>query len=171
MYFDGNDALVLPYKELLDLKTTFTIEAWIYPSNVTAGYRGIYTINATGGANYGTLALYQDGTNIGFELRPTSGGGITSISGGTLSANTWHHVAISLSSLSGKLFLNGTQVGSTTTFTNYSFTVVGVAVGNVGNNPTSTQGFVGYIDDLRITRGNARYTANFTAPTDAFGLQ
>jgi hypothetical protein len=103
------------------------------------------------------------------ELRTSNGGGVTTISGGTVSANTWSHVALSVSAGSAKLFLNGTQVGSTTTFSalpDQNF----IGVGGVGNSLTIDY-FTGYIDDLRITKGYARYTASFTAPTSAFALQ
>ena len=37
-------------------------------------------------------------------------------------------------------------------------------VGTAGDAPTTT-GFTGYIEDLRVTKGLARYTTNFTTPT------
>ena len=96
--------------------------------------------------------------------------GATVISGSPLSANTWYHFAYARSGSSTKMFINGTQVGSTyTDNTNYI---------NAPNRPViGTNGFTlgdsnfnGYIDDLRITKGLARYTANFTPPTQAFPL-
>jgi hypothetical protein len=62
-------------------------------------------------------------------------------------------------------FINGTQVGSTVTFTAPAFTPVGVGVGNNANLFSADESFNGYIDDFRITKGVARYTANFTPPT------
>jgi hypothetical protein len=62
-----------------------------------------------------------------------------------------------------KLFQNGTQVGSATNSTNFA---------NSGNvyigQSNSGQAVNCYMDDLRITKGFARYTSNFTAPTEAF---
>jgi hypothetical protein len=66
-----------------------------------------------------------------------------------------------------RLFIDGTQSGSTLTdTTSFLGSVDRPAVGGFGgftNNPLN-----GYIDDLRVTKGVARYTANFTAPTAAF---
>jgi hypothetical protein len=63
------------------------------------------------------------------------------------------------------MFLNGTQVGSTyTTSFSYGANSSGFIVGDIVGSGGSVNG---YIDDLRITKGVARYTANFTPPTAA----
>jgi hypothetical protein len=168
MYFDGNDKCTAPYTQNFNLGTTYTIEGWIYPTTVT-GYQRIFDIvnSATSAPAFLDVAL--NGSALVSELRTSNGGGVTTISGGTVSANTWSHVALSVSAGSAKLFLNGTQVGSTTTFSalpDQNF----IGVGGIGNSLTIDY-FTGYIDDLRITKGYARYTASFTAPTAAFPTQ
>jgi hypothetical protein len=90
------------------------------------------------------------------------------ITGGSISTSQWYHVAVTRSSGSTKLFLNGAQIGSTyTDATVYLNGTNRPMVGGSGYHVT-TNVMVGYIDDLRITNGYARYTSNFTPPTSAF---
>jgi hypothetical protein len=88
------------------------------------------------------------------------------ISSGALTATTWYHVAVSKSSGSTKMFINGTQVGSTYTDANNYGTSAPLGIGTYwsSGSPVTTSTLNGYIDDLRITKGYARYTANFTVP-------
>ena len=64
------------------------------------------------------------------------------------------------------MFVDGTQHGSTSTAslgadqTDYGLVFGGDATGRNGIN--------GYIDEFRLTLGKARYTSNFTVPTEAF---
>jgi len=87
------------------------------------------------------------------------------ISANTTSATgTWHHVAVVRDGTSMVLYVNGTNVGSATISSSRSLNLgLGGAVW-VGNNGSSSTAYKGYIDDLRITKGVARYTANFTPP-------
>jgi hypothetical protein len=85
-------------------------------------------------------------------------------------ANTWYHVAVSRINGSTRLFINGTQSGATyadsTSYLNASGRPwIGINAFN------STQGLNGYIDDLRVTKGVARYIANFTPPQVALPRQ
>jgi hypothetical protein len=74
-------------------------------------------------------------------------------------------VALSRSGTSTRLFLNGVQQGSTYSDTrNYIQTPISIGI----RFDQSTQAFTGHIDELRISKGLARYTANFTAPSAAF---
>jgi hypothetical protein len=90
--------------------------------------------------------------------------GSTRITGTIVTANVWHHIAVSRQGNSTKLFFNGTQVGSTYTDTNVY--VQGPVY--IGSRPDGALNFNGFIDDLRISKGIARYTANFTPPTQPF---
>jgi hypothetical protein len=82
---------------------------------------------------------------------------------------SWNHVAITRSGNSVRMFLNGTQVGLTyTTSFSYGANPSGFIVGNVSDKTGGQGPLDGYIDDLRITKGVARYTSNFTPPTAPF---
>ena len=75
--------------------------------------------------------------------------------------NTWTHIAVSRSGTSTKLFVNGTQSGSTYTDTNNYIQCPLV----IGARFDGTLGFPGYIDDIRISKDVARYTTTFPVPT------
>jgi len=170
LYFDGTgDGLQLPITPQVYLGTTYTIEAWIYSAGGLY-YQAIFELceNNTGG--FAGLDLIKVGTTIGASVRTTTLGTPVGITGGTLVTNTWQHVALSVNAGSAKLFLDGIQIGSTTTFPEFPIAkTLFAAVGRFANGYTAadTNSWNGYIDDLRITRGYARYTANFTPPTSA----
>jgi hypothetical protein len=86
------------------------------------------------------------------------------ISSITLSTGTWYHIAICRSGTSTKMFINGTQSGSTyTDTTNY---LVGANRPALGVNASFLNIFYnGYISNFRIVNGTAVYTSNFTVPT------
>ena len=85
------------------------------------------------------------------------------ISYGTMpTTGTWTHIAITRSGTTARMFYDGTQVASATTA--HDFVDAAFYIGQDGG----SNAFIGYIDDLRITKGYARYTANFTPPTAAF---
>ena len=106
------------------------------------------------------MEIYSAGTNL-YWVKLGGAVGITANS--ALTANTWQHIAACKSGSSTRLFVNGTQVGSTYTDTD-TYDSARWEIGRVsGLFPLN-----GYIDDFRVTKGVARYTANFTAPTQAF---
>lgn len=87
------------------------------------------------------------------------------ISGTTaLTTGVWYHVAVSRSSGSTKLFLDGTQEGDVYSDSNDYGNSKPLVIGALydGSNGTS-----GYMDEVRISN-NARYTTNFTPTTSAF---
>jgi len=81
----------------------------------------------------------------------------------TITNGVWYHVAVSRSGTSTKLFWNGTQEGSTYTDSN-SYVQTAFSIGDYAG---TGFGVNGHMDEIRISK-NARYTANFTAPTAAF---
>jgi hypothetical protein len=151
--FDGNgDYLTLSSSNELVLETSdFTIEAWIYPrswNNSNALIIGSNTNNSVQISRYGTSS-----TQFGLALSGVS----WLISDANLPAiNVWTHIAIIRASGVIKIYINGVQSGSSYTGTaNFSSPIY--AIGGNGSND-----FDGLIDELRITRGVARYTSNFT---------
>lgn len=163
MYFDGTgDVLKAPYTPNIDFGTgDFTIECWVYTTNVSPGYS--QTVLARWGASGGTVWIVQ--IQNGGTYRIVTGAGAWT--GGSVSANTWTHLAITRSGSSLRVFTNGTLSSTNTDTTSLS----GTQVLSVGAQSDVNDPFIGYIDDVRITKGYARYTATFTPPAAAFPLQ
>lgn len=164
MYFDGTgDYLVTQSSALNALGSgDFTIEMWLYPSNTNSAYRAIIASDAYAATTNG-WTVYQNGTSI--EMYYSSGGSTPNIFTATsaLTSSVWQHFALVRSSGTLKAYVNGTQVASVSNSINF----VGGKI-FIGDNNAGDYFFNGYIDDLRITRGSARYTTNFTPPTSAF---
>lgn len=163
MYFDGTgDYLKNPSQSITELGSgDWTIEFWLYASSLSAtvfvfDQRSTTTQVAPciyiGGASNNEIKFYVNGADR--------------IVSSAISTTTWYHVAIAKYSGNTKLFINGSQSGSTYVDAN---TYVNNPI-YIGARFDATSGFPGYIDDLRITKGIARYTSNFTPPTTAFPL-
>jgi hypothetical protein len=163
IYFDGTgDYLDAPFNKRQDItQGDFTIEGWFY-----RGATGVEhsIIGTRVGASATGWALRITSSNL-VNFYHTSG---SSVSGSTtIAANTWTYIAVTRSGTTLKIFVNGTQDASATITNGTSAT----GAMRIGADNTGASGFNGYMDDVRITNGYARYTATFTAPTAAFPLQ
>ena len=79
------------------------------------------------------------------------------------SLNTWYHVAVTRSGTNLRFFVDGTQLGSATT---NSDSISGSNPIQIGaNNGSGAIPLNGWIDEFRVMKAYARYTANFTPPT------
>ena len=134
----------------------YTIETWIYVN--TVGPVQLILDQREAGTSLAP-AIYTQAGLINYFLN----GGIR-IQSSLIALDSWIHLALSRASGSTRLFLNGTQSGSTYIDANNNSSSL-VRIGRGFNNGDL---FNGYIDDLRITKGVARYTANFTPPTAQF---
>jgi hypothetical protein len=135
--------------------TSFTIESWIYNTGGQSAVQVIFDFRTATPQAAPFLNIQAGGSLLYFV------NGVSAISGGTIALNTWTHVAVARNGTSTKLFVNGTQVGSTyTDITNYIQCPL-----VIGARFDGTLGFNGYIDDVRISKGVARYTTTFPVPT------
>jgi hypothetical protein len=137
----------------------FTVEAWIYELS-RATYPSILEIGDHISPT-GIVFLTNNGGDIACIY---SGGFYGGRNTGSLSA--WNHYAWVRSGNFITTYVNGVG-GTTSSFTNNLTDTATVTIGSLsgaGGNYTVN----GYIDDLRITKGVARYTANFTPPTLPF---
>jgi len=167
VYFNSTSITCRDNADIRLAAGNFTIEFWIYAASYSAAYGIIgkgaattgWTINttATGAVTFATDA--GTGTNL-----------LTSST--TLTANTWAHVAVVRSgSLTGnvKIYINGTAVATSTVALTTSYTNTDVMY--IGADRLGNTTFAGYLDDVRITKNNARYTANFTPPGGQFPVR
>jgi hypothetical protein len=158
MYFDGNgDYLVAPSSQFWTLGSTedFTIEFWFYTS-VTVPISG--STPSTLISNYPDWNTWTNRWAIATndnKIKWYDHTGNPAIASNNFTYSVWNHVAVVRSSSSIKMYINGTQEGSTQT-TNQTYTSTEKLY--VGLVPSGAA-FNGYIDDLRITKGYARYVA------------
>lgn len=161
-YFDGTgDYLTLPASSAFTFGTgDFTIEGWAYMTAVQTTASGIFqqgtsfpVASTTNTVAFGTVSsgqvwqIYANGTNTNSTT--------------TWTLNTWYHFAVVRSSGTTKLYINGVAVITVASDnTNYTGTYFGI--GAIYNTTFSQ---IGYISNVRVVKGTAIYTGNFTSPT------
>jgi len=147
----------------------FTLEYWIYPTSLGGTKQHVNTAAAGGNYSYaiitesipggrGRLRYYLSSTGNSFDI----------VSGnifGEIDLNTWNHIALARSGNTITAYLNGVLGNSvTSTAALFNFTTPFY----LGTDAARLFFAPGYFSDLRITKGVARYTANFTPPTQPF---
>ena len=168
MYFDGTgDYLKFITSPNLQFGTgDFTIELWTY--FIARGTNGSCFIGNYNNYTTGSLALFAGhivGNTSKYQVS-YNGSSFPSLQSTTsIIYNQWAHLALVRSGTTITLYINGVADG---TITSASATLNGVGsnwfIGTAGD-ATTNYTVNGYIDDLRITKGYARYTSNFTPPT------
>ena len=136
----------------------FTIEGWFYKTTATSQY--IFDTRTT--TPQVSVAVQSQGNGT---IRLLVSGTFVVTSNNSHTTNSWNHLAISRASGVTRLFINGTVSTNTYTDANDYGATKPLVIGAQFNGTTA---FNGYVDDFRVTKGLARYTATFTAPTVAF---
>lgn len=161
IYFNGSSSLSYANSLTeLTLDQNFTIEMWLYITDVSSGYHRIFQNQQGSNTATGFFYVYNNGTNI-IVYNTTIG---TLVSVGSFTANAWFHLGIVKYDSTFKVFINGVNSYSMTSMTT-TVTSAGFVIGGGAIEPMT-----GYISDLRITKGVARYVSNFTPPTTALSL-
>jgi hypothetical protein len=160
LYFDGSgDWLTTPYGPTQNFGTgNFTIECWAYLNSLSASY---YVPMGTWGSGTSDEWLIQIRNDGYIRFLTTAGSTFYSAS---ITTATWYHIAVVRNSSTINIYVNGTSVGSYTCTNSLGSVSKTLYIGT----QAGTWDWNGYIDDLRITNGYARYTTTFTPPTAAF---
>ena len=136
----------------------FTLEMWIYPKST---HNGKLVFAHTSGSSYGWANLYF--SNGVLELYSSSNGsswisGLGPLVIGTPKLNEWSHVAVTRSGNTFRVFHNGVLTGTATSSASLMNSTGQLQIGA----RNGTDNFTGNFQDLRIYKGVAKYTEDFT---------
>ncbi len=152
------DKLTVPASTDFELTGDFTIEAFVHTADLSSSNNTFLDLRSGGGGVFlikvdtaRTLSYYRTSTISGTDAYPL---------------NTWFHVAFCRVGSTLSAYLDGV----------HQFDVTETQNTDSSTSPTIGNGYVadftsplnGYIDELRITKGVARYTADFTVPSTPF---
>ena len=139
----------------------FTVECWVYIHDVSI-ISGFFQISNTSGgltSNFDTIAANWETSTHGWQIYGP-GNTYTRSTNQPASNNTWYHVAMVRSSGTTKFYVNGTSVISVADTTNYNGTYIAI-----GGSYSDNYLMDGVISNLRVVKGQALYTSNFTPTT------
>lgn len=160
IYFNGvSNSLTVSSDDSLNFGTgDFTIETWVYPIDTTAGMI-IATKRTYNNVGAGSWRYYPSGWNV------LIGGSYNIVVAPGISTGVWSFITITRQSGIMYIFQNGVLIQTAADTNDYTNT----NVFNIGSHYDGTSASLhGYLDEFRVTKGIARYTANFTPPTVAF---
>ena len=160
VYFGGSgNYLYTNTAPITTTTTTFTIECWIYPIvTAPAGTPGVVADGDTG--NTGTYWAFGPNSSSLLNFYWWTGSANNVTGNTTISLSVWTHIAISVNANAISMYVNGVQqtLTGTTTLTNRSGSFNYIKIGNSG----SATFFTGYVSNLSVLNGTAKYSTGFT---------
>jgi len=147
----------------------WTVDFWVrFNGDPGTGVAG-FVQQRTDNANFWAIRLANNALVISIRSAATN---IVLLSNAWNPATaTWYHVAVVKDGTNGyMMFIDGTQIGSTQTDVDPmpDFTG-GLIVADFFDSLDAHNYLNGWMDELRISKGIARWTANFTPPTVEYG--
>jgi hypothetical protein len=162
--FNGSSTyLTVPYSSNFDFGSgDFTIEFWMYTSSSGNSLRGLMAFSHNASNYAQALWYFPTASTISFwcSSNGTSWDVANNVATGTFALNTWYHVAVSRSGSSIRLFFNGVLQNTIT----FAGTLTGTYDRNWIGDTASNGYYNGLLSNIRVVKGTAVYTANFTPP-------
>lgn len=135
----------------------FTVEAWVRATSVSNPMNYFFTMASSTSAFNFTLGVMSTGAPYFAWLNAASLNTYPLI----ITLNTWHHIAVTREGTTIRLFLDGIPAATATQSGTLGYST---AIGVGGFHNTTSYGWNGQIDSLRVTKGVARYTAGGFTP-------
>lgn len=175
--FDGTgDYLSTPSTTAFDLGDTYTVEFWVNPTSVTGGWsgwlqRGYYSTFDTSWTGLVFSIRVLDSTIYTYLYGTTSANQqVIQTAPSVIVAGSWQFYTLVRNGTTAKVYINGVEKGTMSGLNSPAVSARPLVIGDWDfyNAGPAHEYFNGYIDDIRITKGVARYLADFTPPTAAF---
>lgn len=153
------------------LSGDFTVEAWVYPTVSNTWLLPIMGQWNQASAPGGWIVGLNASNNLVFYWN-SYGGATPFLTGGSVPLSQWSHVAVSRQGTTFREFVNGTLVQSASSSAAVLTSTVPITLGDYfsssGIFPASgVTNLQGYLQQVRITNGVARYTTSFTPSMSA----
>ena len=154
-YFDGSsDSLTAASSSDFGMGTgDFTIEAWVYPTTL---YTSNFIVCLSGSDS--VFGYGNDGT-LNIQL-PSSGAPALTQLGPVITNNKWNHFACVRESGALRGYVNGVLAVTATDTTDMGAS----GTATIGDHPSLSREIQGYLQDVRIYKGTAKYTSDFVVP-------
>lgn len=173
-YFEGTTSkLTVSNNSDFDFGSgNFTIDWWEYrTANDTSAELPIIARNDTASITPFLVGAVFSGGTTNYVYMSSNGSSWDVANGktlGTIDLNTWNHFALVRSGNTYYTFKNGTQSDTWSNSATLPDNASPVSIGKAQNN---SYYYKGYIDELRVSKGVARWTSDFTPPTIAYTLE
>jgi hypothetical protein len=143
----------------------FTLEGWFNFSSLSSGTYALFSQHNNDNSHWKVYLEGGAGNNIRLYYNQVA---IVATTSAGLSTNTWHHIAVVRDSTGDKIYVDGTQVGSGTSKPEIGDISANLTIGSGEESGGVGYTVQGYLDEIRISTGIARYTSSFTPSTTAF---
>ncbi len=160
---DGSgDYLTIPDSADWDFGTgDFTVELWIR-FGTTSGYQIMIDVGGRSQTGVGVGFGYNNSTG---KLEPRINSTVVADGNWSPSTDIWYHIALVRSGTTVKSYINGTQLGTSSNSADITGGTLGVHIGCGGDEGDQVNG---WIDEVRVSKGIARWTTNFTPSTEEY---